>query len=826
MILPRREFLKLLGVAAGATGLGGCGQQWSVPDHLVELAQRGPGLNSHVQTICGMCEGACGLTVRLVDGLPVGLKGNPHHPLNRGGLCPVGHAALDVLYAPERIRSPLVVGPDGKHRPTDWNEALALIGERIGELRAAGDGGRIAFLSGEPGDLFHELAQQVALVLRSANVARQRPPETIAYRLTQGIDQVPGFDLARADLVLSFGSDLYEDGPVPLHNIAAMVGSRATGNRGALIHVGTRLSPSATKAELRVAIRSGTYAAFALGVGHVLVREGHYDRNFVEEHTLGFEDWTDDTGQRRRGFRRLLLERYYPDRVAQLCGCEATSIIEVARRFASASTPLALLGGEAAQGSNATWTAIAVHSLNALTGAFDRPGGILLPPPIPFTPLPPLTADTPDPGSSIFAALGGTPLFGVDPVDALASRVLDNSYPLDLLFVLNGDPVHDSPAGARLREAMEKIPMVVTMTPFPNETSANADIILPTHMFLEAWQGVTTPPTIAYSTLGVSGPVVEPLYDSRHPGDVLLELGREVDSSAAAALPWSSYEDYLRTRTEGLARSGQGAVVTGSFEDSWVHYLEDRGWRFVERRSPEGFWSELVRQTGWWNPVMPRGDWGHLFATPSGRYEFHSSALERRLRQLGAASSDASSGDKDALRRGIDELSLAVQEDEVCIPHFEPPREIGDGDVAMIPFRPLTARGSLGSRSPMLMEMFGYPVLSGWQTWAELAPGTAEELDLRDGDVVALESDSASIEAVLHVRPGASAGVIHVSLGLGHSDPSSAAGSIGANPLDVLLPDRDPLTGSLSLNTTRVRVRLVHRRVHGEPPPEHVGRHA
>ena len=75
MIIPRREFLRFCGLAAGA-GMAGCDRLWSVPDRLVDLALRGPGLESHLQSVCGLCEGGCGLTVRLVDGLPVGLKGN------------------------------------------------------------------------------------------------------------------------------------------------------------------------------------------------------------------------------------------------------------------------------------------------------------------------------------------------------------------------------------------------------------------------------------------------------------------------------------------------------------------------------------------------------------------------------------------------------------------------------------------------------------------------------------------------------------------------------------------------------------------------------
>jgi len=55
MILPRRDFLRLLGVAAGTAGLDGCGQMWAVPDARIERALRGPGLESAVQTVCGLC---------------------------------------------------------------------------------------------------------------------------------------------------------------------------------------------------------------------------------------------------------------------------------------------------------------------------------------------------------------------------------------------------------------------------------------------------------------------------------------------------------------------------------------------------------------------------------------------------------------------------------------------------------------------------------------------------------------------------------------------------------------------------------------------------
>lgn len=814
MILPRREFLRLVGVAAGAAGVSGCGPRWSVPDDLVAMALRGPGLDTEVQTVCGLCGAGCGLSVRLVDGLPVGLKGNPHHPLNRGGLCPVGHAGLELLYAPNRLRGPSRRGPDGELVDTTWDEALGRIGARMGELRAAGQGAGIVVLHDEPGALFDDFARRFAAAVGSPNIARPRDPVAAAYRLTQGTDTAPAFDLRETDLVLSFGLDLYEDGPAPLHAIASMIGGRATEDRASTIHIGTRLSPSAAKAEEWVGVRPGTHSAFALGVAHVLVREGHYDREFVARHTFGFEDWTDDDQRRRLGFRRLLMERYYPDRAAMLCGVEAAAIVRVARRFAESPAAVAVVGGEAVQGSNGTWTVMAVQALNALMGAFGRPGGVTLPPPIPFAPLPDLREPRATEQGSMFAAPPTRSLGEPDPVEALADAVLEGSADVEILLVAGFDPVHDSPAGDRLRRAMNEIPLVVSLATFPDETSRWADYVLPTSLFLERWQGTTTPATVAFSTVGVAGPVVEPFYDTRHPGDVLLEMGKLAEVSADA-LPWDDYADYLHERINGLTVSRQGAIITGSFEESWTRFLEERGWRFPESQRPDDYWQELVRQAGWWNPVRPDDDWRRLFGA-TDRYEFCSRPLEQLLRRRGAAG--GAGDDDDTLARGIEALGIDVDVDLVCLPHFEPPTFAGDGDVVLQPFRPTTSRGSLGANSRMVLEMFGYTVLSGWRAWAELSPETATELAVGDGDLVAVEGNNGVVEAVVHVYPGSVAGVVHLPLGLGYGEPDDGRAK---NPVEVLATNRDPLSGSLLLGATRVRLRVLQRRARGLPAPGH-----
>ncbi len=811
----------------GTVSLGSCGR-FLVPDRMVEQALRGPGIERQVNTICGLCEGGCGVTVRLVDDLPVGLKGNSRHPLNRGGLCPVGQAGLEVLYAPNRLQGPLRRRPEGGFEATGWEEALTEIAKSLGDLQSSGNGRRAAFLHGEPGQLFDDLARRFMQALGSANVARRRGETVLPYRLAQGIDQVPGFDLANSDLVLSVGLDLFEDGAAPIHAVSAMVGSRDQANRASLIHIGSRLSPSATKAAERLAVAPGTHAAAVLGIAHVLVREGRYDRNFVAKHTFGFEDWTDDRGETRLGFRRLLLEQYYPDRAAQLSGSDPRAIIRIARRLARAERPVVICGGEATSTSNATWTTLAAHALNALLGAFDRPGGVALPSTVPLTPLPPFSAADGAPAqdgtghSGIFAAPTDSTSFGIDPVEALAG-----ADELDVLFLSGTNPVYDSPAGSDLKKALERIPLVVAFSSFLDETAAAADIVLPVSLFLETWQESTTPEGVAFSVLGVSQPVVSPLFDSRHPGDALLELARRAGGGLATALPWSSYEAYLKERLEGLRTSGQGSVISGSFEESWVHFLEERGWRFLESGDREAFWQGLARKGGWWNPVLARGDWNRMFRTSTGRYEFFSLELERHLEGLGRSAGE--SEPEPALRRGIESLGLVIEAsvDEACLPHFEPPRLAGSGAAAdaltLVPFRPMTGRGDIGVASPMLLEMYGYPVLSGWQTWVELAPETAHQLHLDEGDQVTLETEASpyesAFEAVVKIEPGAVAGAAHVPCGLGREGLGGAADGVGDNPVRILARDRDSVSGALATVSTRVRSTLIKKRARGGARP-------
>ena len=138
--LKRRDFLKVVGVG-GRTGatVAGCSTdkvERLIP-YVVPPEEITPGVATWYASTCGECASGCGIRVRTREGRAVMIEGNPDHPVSRGGLCSRGVSALQGLYNPDRVATPLRAGADGFEAIT-WDEALALL---AGE---AGDGGALA----------------------------------------------------------------------------------------------------------------------------------------------------------------------------------------------------------------------------------------------------------------------------------------------------------------------------------------------------------------------------------------------------------------------------------------------------------------------------------------------------------------------------------------------------------------------------------------------------------------------------------------------------------------------------------------------------------
>jgi anaerobic selenocysteine-containing dehydrogenase len=233
----------------------------------------------------------------------------------------------------------------------------------------------------------------------------------------------------------------------------------------------------------------------------------------------------------------------------------------LARVFADADRAVAIPGGYLAGQSNGLSSMLAVQTLNLLVAQIGRAGGVFLSHPGPT------------------AALRLTP-----PVDTFNS-VLDliarmKAGEIDLLLIHNANPMFELPAAAGFVEAIARVPFVISFSPFVDETSEQADLILPDHTYLESWGYQVPSPGADRPVVSSQQPVVRPLYDTLSTTDVLLRLAANLEGKASEALPWTDEATYLEESVGELHGSSLGAY---------------------DARTPAGFWALWRQYGGWWS---------------------------------------------------------------------------------------------------------------------------------------------------------------------------------------------------------------------------------
>lgn len=815
MSISRRGFLALSGAGAAGMALSGCGPH-NIADflELSESARRAPGGEEKwVTALCGQCDGGCSLRVRTVGGRAVGITGNPYYPLNRNGMCPAGLAGLQVLYNPDRIRGPLQrVGNrgEGKWEQISWQQAIETTAQRLREIRDRGEPHSLVFLSGECRGLMDGLIARFCRAYGTPNDVRKTSAaaeaQALARYCTQGTRAPFTYDFENTNCILSFGTPLFEASTSPVRMMRAYgyLRQERPGPKAKIIQIEPRFSVTAAKADQWVPITPGTEATLALGIAYVLIREGLYDKAFVDAHTFGFDDWRDGSGAMHLGFRTLILQEHNLDEVARITGVPVATILGIAKDFANRKPAVAL--GDMAS-TNAVYSAMAVHALNALVGSIDVPGGVLFPAEVPLKPWPDVPLDALAEQGIKQPRLDGAagPEFPLarHVTQALAANILaERPYKTAALFLYATNPVFSSAEGARFAEAFAKIPFIVSFSPFLDESSLQADLVLPDHTALERWDGGPAPAAIPYALFGLGQPVFAPLYNTMQSADVLMQTARQIGGSMAAAFPWTQCQDVLRDSASGLYEARCGAIVEQFNEKAWSALLEQRGWWSPSYRSFDEFWAQLQEKGGWWDPVYTHRDWRRIFQTSSGKFEFYSLALKKMFDvRIGSNRRDAEAA--------LDTLRLSARGDRLCLPHFEPPRFTGTAEqyplhLNVVQILPLARGGN--ANQPFLQEILGPHVGMRWDSWVEINPETARQLDIEDGELVWIESPAGKARVRARLTPGAMPEVVNVPANLGHTAYGRWARGIGINAMQLAAGEYDYLAGLSVSSTTRVKV--------------------
>jgi anaerobic selenocysteine-containing dehydrogenase len=578
--MERRDFLKISALAGGAAALDACGS----PDHhLIRFAPEEkfvPGVAEWRPSVCRACSAGCGVLARVMEGdaevvrhgehglirmgLAKKLEGNPDHPISRGKLCARGQAGLQITYHPDRVKTPLArAGPRGSGQFTaiGWEEALSRLVAELRKLSASGRAGGLAFLAGPLAGLRRTLVERFLAGYGAPPPIVFAPFEDAVLRQANwrsfGRYQLPSFDLARANTVISFGADFLGTWNSPVAQSVAY-GALRRGRpeiRGRFVQVEPRMSQTGANADEWIPARPGTEGALALSLAHVILN-GNLLPGAGGSAAALIAGWGEG------------LPAYSPEAVEKITGVAGPRIVRLANELAAHPPAVAMVAGAPLAQTNGLATALAVNALNELLGSVGRPGGLF------FTPEPPAEA---------FRRPALSAGSGSRGVRDLAGRILADPEAVQAVLVYDANPVFAAPPGWRVREALAQVPFVASFGSFLDETSALGDLILPDHSFLESWVDDVAESGAAVSVASLAPPAMRPLHQTRSIPDVLLGVANELGGRAAAALPWKSYDAMLEAAFAPLA-GGRGSVVTADPDEFWKLVQEQGGWWGMEAK--------------------------------------------------------------------------------------------------------------------------------------------------------------------------------------------------------------------------------------------------
>jgi len=792
MEFNRRNFIKFVAGGVGGTLLSPL--PWKLIDDIAIWTQNWSwvpvpdrGKFSYINTVCTLCPGACGIQVRKVGSRAVKIEGRSDYPVNQGAVCPLGMAGLQVLYNEGiRWKAPMKrAGSRGSQewKEISWDEAIDTLAARIKGLRDKGNPEKLAAVDGNQSrSTMALLIKRLLNSIGSPNYLRMPQEEdthAMVNFLMQGINGPLAFDLENADFILSFGCGLLDGwgSPGRMLSVWRHWATNEQQYKTHIVQVDPRASNTATKADIWLAPFPGTEAALALGMAHVIIKEKLYSKEFINNHSFGFYDWFDEKGVEHKGFSGIVLGKYSPKNVENITGIKRRVIIEVARKFALANAPIALAGRGKGTFPGSLYEFMAVHALNALKGRVNNKGGILITDDVPLAPWADVEYDS--------VANNGLTKERLDRAGTLQypftrslihkfTEVINGSQssPVDTLLLCSANPVHTMPDNQSFIEALAKIPFIVSFSPFMDETSMMADLILPDHSHLEKMVDIVRPTGIQYPCYALSQPVVKPLYRTRHSGDVIISLAKRIGGPVARSFQWTNFEEALKERVSGLYDAEKNKV-------SW----------------------ENVKKNGYWyipgHSLSKRAD---IFKTPSKKFEFFSTEIELALK----AYSRGKSFD-DALL----DLGISIKGDEVYMPHYEEIKSHGDKNEYPLLLLPIEfinlATGWIGNPPFLNKTLFDHQIKRG-DLFVEVNPKTASHYDLTEGSRAMLQSPKGELSVRIHLFDGAMPGVIFIPFGLGHTAYDKYLKGKGVNPNEIIAPIEDPLSGQAVWWNTRVKV--------------------
>jgi anaerobic selenocysteine-containing dehydrogenase len=697
-----------------------------------------------VKSTCKSCHGGCGVIATVENGRLVHLEGNPASP-TRGTMCAKGLASIQEAYNPNRILYPLRRKGErggGEWERISWDEALGLIAGKITQTTSEYGAGSVAICQGT-GRGYNRYTFRLARSIGTPNVGAPADfcyaPRMAVFGMMVGgrlYCDYHGWGGQYPKTHISWGKQLEitnADGEMAVWFLDSL--DRAEH----LILIDPRATGLAGRADLWLRVRPGTDAALALGMLNVIIREGLYDKEFVDSWAHGFDAL------------RERVQEYPPDMAAEITWVPQDKIIQAARTLATAGPACVQIGESLEAGNNSIQTLRAIVCLMAVTGNIERPGGMVnwVPPDTgpmeDFAMEVPAAEGTPI-GADEFRLLGQPP-FPICHMHSLFRQLREGTCPVRVVHLQGTNPLLAYPNTKHVKEGLLAVDFLSVADLYMSSAAEYADVVLPVAHWLETDGILNLHPRFM---IGAINKVVEPPGEAWPDNKILNELGKRIapaywfdDVEAMlnhelrkANLTWKEFSDRCF-----LARTGK--------DQPYYKYRTDH-WRK-----------------------------GGGFPTATGKVELYSTVMEKL---------------------GYDPL-----------PHYREPNESPYSTPELAEAYPLIL--SAGGRQPYyfhsqyrqvpwLRERQPYPIV-------QIHPRTADELGIREGEWVWIETQRGRVRQVAQLFPGMDPRVVMAQASWWYPEdpgPDHGLWKSNANVLTKNDPPYDPAIGSTTFRALLCRI--------------------
>ncbi len=692
--MDRRTFFKIAGLGGLSAAAAGC----SNPEKTLHALVGAPddmvvGKGSWYAGTCRECPAGCGTIVKTREGRAIKVEGNPLHPVNRGKLCMRGQAALQGVYNPDRIKTPLLK-KKGKWKAISLEEARVLVEEKSAQAGEKGEN-RTRLLSEVVGETEFSV---MAEFLKAVNAGEPVLFETLSYdalkaanRDTLGVDGLPSYRMDKADVLVSFGADFLETFLSPVEYAAAFKAMHglSDGKKGLFFHVSPFQSLTAANADKWIAVKPSGEGAVLLGLLAQAREKGR--------------------GEALPGEVKELVDSlcapFTRERVLVDSGIDPALYDALGTVLLEGEKPL-VLGQSAADTGDGYRVNVAANLLNMVL----------------------------DPELSLLDFAGR------HRVETAATRAEIHKFfeslkngSADLLFLNNVNPAYALPTSVGVGEILEnKDLFTVNFTNFMDETAEASDLLVPVALAMESWGEYGG----KFNLVSTNQPLMKSLYGAPVLSDFLMSvIGESEDKKPFRGLLF------------------EHLVLGGLIQDK-------KGWAQVIQK-------------------------GGIFDIPPAEGETPGSAAD--FTKVSGGFLGASNGNGQGAAADAGYSFAAV-----------PSIRFFDGR---------------GANRPWLCEYPDAMNKVAWQSPLMGRPETFGELNIKEGDLVRVETKGGAITAPAYFYHGIRPALFVLSMGQGHTAMGRYAKDQGANPLTLLPAETAAPSGAASFMTGPVSVKRTGKSV-------------